>query len=130
MTLTRAERNQRYAERVRRGLVQPRDRAPQPAKPSAAAEQLARLVADVPMPRELRVSAPCRGKWDTFDPAGEKEHRLAVAERHAEAVEFCDSCRLLEVCRGWLDSLPPAQRPIGVVAGRVVHPHHRRKETP
>ncbi|MFP2990320.1 hypothetical protein ACK87K_06075 [Mycobacterium intracellulare] len=121
MTASRAERNARYAERVRRGLVEPRPRpaVARPPRPSPAVEQLARLTAAVPMPRELRVSAPCRGRWAIFDPQAEGEHRLDVAARHAAAVEFCGHCRLLSLCRAWVASLPENQRPGGVVAGQI-----------
>lgn len=124
---TAAGRNARYRERFRKGLIQPQSRAVQPVKPpSTVVDQLTRLIAATPMPRELRVGAPCRGAWDMFDPAAEGEHRLAVAERHAEALEFCGRCRLLNTCRAWLDALPANQRPIGVVAGRIVRPHYRK----
>lgn len=125
-----AERNRRYRERIRKGLVQPRPRAPRPLKPPpSVADQLTRLIAAMPMPRELRLSAPCRGRRALFDPQREGEHRLAVMERHAAAIEFCSYCRLLDVCRRWTDSLPSGQRPIGVVAGQVIQPDYR-KATP
>lgn len=129
---TAADRNLRYRERIRKGLIQPQSRAVQPVKPlPTVVDQLDRLIAATPMPRELRVGAPCRGAWSMFDPACEGEHRTAVAERHAEAIEFCGRCPLLSTCREWLDSLPASQRPIGVVAGRVVQPHYliRKGET-
>lgn len=41
---TAAQRNARYRERIRRGLVQPQPRAPQPVKPPpTVADQLTRL---------------------------------------------------------------------------------------
>lgn len=115
-----AQRNARYRERIRRGLVQPRPRAPRPVNPPpSVADQLIRLVADVPMPRELRQGAPCRGHWALFDPQREGEHRAVVAERHEAAVEFCGHCRLRGACRDWVASLPKSQRPGGVVAGQI-----------
>lgn len=119
MTLTRTERNRRYAERRRKGLVQPRPRRAETPRPSQAVERLARLTAAVPMPLELRRSAPCRGRWAIFDPAHEGEHRTAASQRHAAAVEFCGHCRLLSICTAWVASLPENQRPGGVVAGQI-----------
>lgn len=39
-----------------------------------------------------------------------------------DAIEVCLSCRALEGCSSWLDSLPTDQRPAGVVAGQLVDP--------
>ncbi|ASL08453.1 hypothetical protein MYCODSM44623_01703 [Mycobacterium intracellulare subsp. chimaera] len=35
------------------------------------------------------------------------------------AVELCLSCPAMQRCAAWLDSLPPDQKPAGVVAGRL-----------
>ncbi|KUH90634.1 hypothetical protein AU187_24490 [Mycobacterium sp. IS-1556] len=38
------------------------------------------------------------------------------------AIRLCKACPALEACRDWLDSLPAAERPLGVVAGRISTP--------
>lgn len=66
--------------------------------------------------------AKCRGRHSLFDPAAKGEDPDTVAARHAQAVELCSYCPALDKCRDWLDSLPPQQRPYGVVAGVVRQP--------
>jgi hypothetical protein len=53
--------------------------------------------------------AACRGRWELFDDRG----------RQAEAIQLCQSCPALALCRQWVDSLKPSQRPPGVIAGRA-----------
>lgn len=48
--------------------------------------------------------------WDITDDSTVTEY----------TVDVCSRCPALAGCRDWLDSLTPAQRPVGVVAGRVV----------
>lgn len=36
------------------------------------------------------------------------------------AIDVCLSCPAMQRCAAWLDSLPPDQKPAGVVAGRLV----------
>ena len=63
--------------------------------------------------------AKCRGRHALYDPAVKGEDPDTVAARHALAVELCSYCPALDACRSWVDSLPPRQRPHGVVAGKV-----------
>lgn len=69
--------------------------------------------------------ARCRNRWELFDrtinaergaPPGDVEY----ARQHAR--DLCAVCPALNGCRAWLDSLPPNQRPLGVVAGRLNPP--------
>ena len=63
--------------------------------------------------------ARCRGRHHLFDEPrpGEDEH--AAQERHAQALGLCARCPAAERCREWFESLPPRNRPRGVVAGTV-----------
>lgn len=63
--------------------------------------------------------ARCRGRWELFDPQGCGESEPEVAERHNYAAALCMRCPALEHCRTWLESLPPEERPEGVIAGVV-----------
>jgi len=57
--------------------------------------------------------AACRGRWNIFDQSSEpRAEQLALS--------LCHECPALVDCRRWIDSLPRAMRPTGVVAGRVV----------
>ena len=59
--------------------------------------------------------AACAGRSDLFDlKAGSLRHRTALA--------MCARCPVLAACRAWFASLPAAERPAGVVAGRVHAP--------
>lgn len=115
--LTRAERNRRYEERRRRGLVQPRERAPQSVKPSPAVEQINQLIAAVRAPK--LPGALCRNRAALFDEAEHGEDPAAVAERHERAAAVCQLCPALGPCSQWAASLPPRQRPPGVLAGQI-----------
>src|SRR5215470_7073820 len=62
--------------------------------------------------------ALCRGRPSLFD-IEDARQRTAVKA----AIELCECCPALDACRDWLDSLPPASRPVGVVvAGVLLHP--------
>jgi hypothetical protein len=63
--------------------------------------------------------AKCRGRHSLYDPAALGENPDTVAARHALAVELCSYCPALTRCESWFYSLPPRQRPCGVVAGVV-----------
>jgi len=52
-----------------------------------------------------------------FDPA--PYHGKERACREARALAICASCPVLGACRAWFESLPAAEAPYGVVAGRV-----------
>ena len=73
--------------------------------------------------------AACWGRWDLFDPEREREpgQRIEDAyDRHQLAVSIClNECPSLDACRSWVESLKPSKRPVGVVAGRVVHQHKK-----
>ncbi|AFM19466.1 hypothetical protein Mycch_4768 [Mycolicibacterium chubuense NBB4] len=71
--------------------------------------------------------APCKGRSDLFERTiGEHRAagRLTTTEidtaRH-EALRLChDRCPALDACRAYLQALPIAHRPRGVVAGLVI----------
>ena len=68
----------------------------------------------------LRPDAACRDEWALFDAtiSADRGRPLdAVKLARIQALAVCDSCPALGDCRTWLDSLPPSQRPAGVVAG-------------
>lgn len=67
--------------------------------------------------------AKCRGRHRLFD----VDPISSAPQRHAQALLLCDSCPALEPCGRWLDSLTPARRPTGVVAGRIVPDRAVRK---
>lgn len=71
--------------------------------------------------------AKCRGRSATFDPARPREPEDAVAQRHLQALLLCDTCPARLPCEQWLNSLTPARRPSGVVAGRIVRPAKPRQ---
>jgi hypothetical protein len=64
----------------------------------------------------------CRGKHHLFDEAAKHEPADVVEARHAQALALCAHCPALQRCSDWVDSLPPRQRPLGVVAGKVRQP--------
>lgn len=63
--------------------------------------------------------ARCRGRHQLFDPPDRNEDPSAVKYRHDQALALCGSCPAFASCRAWLDQLPDAQRPDGVIAGIV-----------
>jgi WhiB family redox-sensing transcriptional regulator len=65
----------------------------------------------------LLSGANCLGLWSLFDePDREDPDRREVV---ASAQRLCETCPALTDCGDWYDSLPPSQRPSGVVAGRL-----------
>lgn len=61
--------------------------------------------------------AACRSRHDVFDLLpGTSPDRDDLA---AEALAVCRGCPALVGCGQWFDSLPPTQRPVGVIAGRI-----------
>ena len=63
--------------------------------------------------------AACTGRSDLFD-----LQPLDSDDRaYREALALCARCSVLDACRAWFASLPAAQRPGGVIAGRI----HRRR---
>lgn len=71
--------------------------------------------------------AQCRNRGHLFDPPAPREAADDVAQRHMQALWLCDNCPARRPCEQWLDSLPPARRPAGVVAGRIVNQPKPRK---
>jgi hypothetical protein len=72
--------------------------------------------------------AACKGsaEWD-YDHDQQPE---TLAEREARldaAVAACHGCPVLEVCRRYVDGLPPRERPTGAIAGRVIAPGGRER---
>jgi WhiB family redox-sensing transcriptional regulator len=63
--------------------------------------------------------ARCRGRHHLFDPAAQGEGLPTVEQRHAQALGLCQHCLALNPCRAWVATLPPKQRPQGVVAGTI-----------
>ena len=62
--------------------------------------------------------AKCKGKsavWESDD-----------LELREYALHQCASCPALAACESFFLSLKPSKRPIGVIAGRVVHEHNKR----
>jgi WhiB family redox-sensing transcriptional regulator len=65
--------------------------------------------------------AACLGRWDLFDQRpGTDPNREHI---ETQALALCNTCPALQACRHWFDSLPPRQRPAGVIAGKI----HRRQ---
>lgn len=72
--------------------------------------------------------ARCRGKPHLFDEARPDEPETVVSMRHSQALMLCDGCPSLSRCGDWFDSLPPRQRPSGVIAGRIWNSKTTKKE--
>lgn len=65
--------------------------------------------------------ARCVGRAELFSPSEDREHGDGRDERQALAVAECRRCEALAACRAWLDSLPPHEKPVGVVAGVLIN---------
>ncbi|MCV7317255.1 WhiB family transcriptional regulator [Mycolicibacillus parakoreensis] len=93
--------------------------------PTGTVDLLREILADTP-----RLDAACahpKRAW-LFDPAERDEPVEEVRRRQTMALALCRQCPPIEACRAWADSLPPAQRVYGVVAGEVrERPKQRRK---
>lgn len=63
--------------------------------------------------------ARCRGRPHLFDEQhpGEPDH--IAAQRHHQALSLCAACPSLPACTTYFESLPPAHKPGGVIAGRI-----------
>jgi WhiB family redox-sensing transcriptional regulator len=92
-----------------------RRRGRPPAGPAGPEALLAAMLVGAP----ALPGARCRGRGHLFDPPGPGEHPDAVQARHHQAVQLCNGCPSLTRCADWLDTLPPRQRPRGVIAGRI-----------
>jgi hypothetical protein len=62
--------------------------------------------------------AKCVSRWRVFD-------ETECPETVEFALNLCGSCPARAACEEWFDSLPSRLRPIGVIAGRVVHQHRK-----
>ena len=62
--------------------------------------------------------AKCRFRAHLFDAAEPGEPADVTAQRHQQAASLCQRCPSLDACAAWFDSLPPAKKPGGVVAGQ------------
>jgi hypothetical protein len=61
--------------------------------------------------------ALCRGRREDWDPDLTKAD---AQDPEQDAAAICLVCPALTLCRDWIDSLKPSQRPAGVVAALVV----------
>jgi WhiB family redox-sensing transcriptional regulator len=83
-----------------------------------SADQLINILAAVGASPVLP-GARCRGRHHLFDEAGEREAPETAAQRHQQALGLCRLCPARAACETWCDSLTPAARPPGVIAGRI-----------
>lgn len=88
-------------------------RPAQPKPKPVAVLVLADVITTPQLPGAL-----CVGRYSLFDPADRDDDRQLVERLHAEAVTLCRQCPALAQCTQWFHSLPPTERPAGVVAGR------------
>jgi len=86
-------------------------------------EELLSTMAKVPVLRGAR----CRGRHELFDPPGCDEPAAVAQARTEQALRICQSCPALQSCSQWFDSLPPKDRPHGVVAARICNPKERKR---
>lgn len=88
---------------------------------SATLDDLLDALAGVPR----LADAACSGRGGMFDERRQDETREGWHSRTERAVSICGRCPALAGCRDWLQSLTPARRPHGVVAGLHVDPQGR-----
>jgi hypothetical protein len=63
--------------------------------------------------------AACAGRT-LHDPPQPFEDEDDLEYRHHRAVTICNTCcPVFAQCRAWVESLPPSQRPSGVIAGQL-----------
>ena len=71
--------------------------------------------------------ARCKRRADLFerttgeDRAAGRTTTEDLDNARREALRLCETCPALHPCRAFLDALPAAQRPRGVIAGQVVN---------
>ena len=63
--------------------------------------------------------AACVGRAALFDPPEPGEAPDAAQQRINTALALCNNCPALARCAEWRGGLPPRDRPVGVVAGRL-----------
>lgn len=61
--------------------------------------------------------ALCVGRHQLFDTTGDDP---AARQRQELAITVCRQCPVLVPCARWLESTPSHQRPLGIVAARVI----------
>lgn len=61
--------------------------------------------------------AACTGRGHLFDDRQTEETTDAWRHRATAAASVCHRCPVMNGCRDWLESLEPARRPHGIVAG-------------
>jgi hypothetical protein len=59
--------------------------------------------------------AACTSHRDVFDACTDRRARFT----YRRAIRICAACPVLLQCSAWISSLPPAERPFGVTAGRI-----------
>ena len=82
---------------------------------------------DVLHPEHLNLAtslpdAACVNRIELFDATagGPGRGRGETAYARRAALALCRQCPALKLCRQWFDHLPDWERPLGVVAGRVI----------
>lgn len=70
--------------------------------------------------------ARCAGRWDLYERTV-REYRVdgrltrkELERARTAALRLCETCLALHPCREYLQGLPIAQRPPGVIAGHVI----------
>ncbi|BBZ03603.1 hypothetical protein MCHIJ_30400 [Mycolicibacterium chitae] len=74
----------------------------------------------------LLPGAACVGRSELFDERADHEDPDDRKYRHDKAVRICRACPAQPDCTTWFESLPTAQKPTGVIAGRNHEPSTRR----
>ena len=86
--------------------------------------------------------AACRGQAWAFDPVEQSDTGgtgnnipnssrptgAEVRDLQLAALAVCAVCPALDACRTWFDSLPPRDRPTGVIAGRIRRTREPREQ--
>lgn len=86
--------------------------------PDGTIRLLAKILTGLPR----LADAACTGRGDLFAPAAADEDPDDLAYRHEAAAGLCRTCPALAPCSAWAASLPPRQRPAGVLAAQVPTP--------
>jgi hypothetical protein len=66
--------------------------------------------------------ARCRNRWELFDATTRSTRGGPIDDvdyARRAALQLCNYCPALHLCREWFTSLPTNQQPSGVVAGLV-----------
>lgn len=66
--------------------------------------------------------ARCRGRAELFDATIHSRHGASPGDldyARQAALRLCNACPALDNCRAWAATLPPDQRPLGVIAGQI-----------